>query len=166
VSLLIEALPDLLATLVGVAIGGLGALFANRRAELFRKRKRAEIVLRNISQEMLEAYNAMKAALPVYEASIGVNFYISTVAWETAAASSDLPEIVGFQLADTIENQYSMFFHLRYYLAQFSSALLVSDGNPRIEALAASYRDTIIKGLNAAIRHHPVVVAEIEAANS
>ncbi len=163
-SILVEALPELIATLVGVAVGGVGALFANRRAELFRKRKRAEIVLRNISQELLDGYNAMKAALPAFEqASGGVNFYISTIAWETAVASGDLPEIIGFELADEIENQYSTLFHLRYYLEQFSAVTLAAADTPGQATLKQSYRGAIIKGLKAAMQRHPAVIARIEA---
>ena len=161
--LLVEALPDLIATLVGVAIGGIGALFANRRSELFRKRKRKQILLRNISQELTDSYNAMRTALPVYEAKGGVSFYISTIAWETAVASGDLPEIIGFELADAIENQYSIYFHLRYYLGEFSKTLHNPASNDQIEALKQVYREAIIKGLNAAINHHADVMGRIEA---
>ena len=162
--LIVDALPDLLATLVGVAIGGLGALFVNRRSELFQKRKRKQIVLRNISQELVDSYNAMQAALPVYEAEQGVSFYISTIAWETAVASGDLPDIIGFELADSVENQYSMYFHLRYYLAEYSATLHSSAPSDQIAVLRSIYREAIIKGLNAASQHHPQVIAQIEAA--
>lgn len=163
---MVDTLPELIATLIGVATGGIGALFWDRRSNLKRKRQRAEVILRNLGQELLDTFNAMQVAKPVYDAGDGFNFYISTVAWETAVASGDLPEIIGFELADIIENQYSMLFHLRYYIEQYSALQLAPQQVPRQAALLTGYRESITKGLNAAIRFHPEVMAHIDAARS
>lgn len=163
--LLIDALPDLIATLIGVAIGGLGALLAGRAAERRRRRGRAAIVLRNLRQELLSCYQTLKVVRDTpTNAPGGMNFYLSTNAWDTANVGGELPEIIGYQLAATIERHYSMVFHLRHYVT--AQAALHSAAAETREAvqLRSSYATIIRQGLEAAMRSHPETMSQIELA--
>ena len=115
--LLYQALPEMIATLIGVVVGGVGALYIDSRRELSNKKKRAGIILYNIFGELKDNFLALEKARPAYEeTSFGKSFYISTIAWETATTGGDLPDIMGFELADIIENQYSILQNLAYYV--------------------------------------------------
>ncbi|MEM1229128.1 MAG: hypothetical protein AAGI15_01220 [Pseudomonadota bacterium] len=163
--LLLDALPDLIATLIGVAIGGLGALLAGRAAERRRRRGRATTVLRTLKQEMMSCYQILTVVRDAGAQPQGqMNFYLSTSAWETANGGGDLPEIIGYRLAAAIERHYSMIFHLRHYVMQQSALDLSPPDNPNLRKLRSSYAAIIHQGVEAAMRNHPAAIAEIEEA--
>ncbi len=56
-----------------------------------------------------------------------------------------------------------MYFHLRYYLAEYSQSLHSPVQDERNAALQIMHRRAIIKGLRAAIKLHPEVIGKIEA---
>ena len=60
--LLYQALPEMIATLIGVVVGGVGALYIDSRRELSNKKKRAEIILYNIFGELEDNFLALEKA--------------------------------------------------------------------------------------------------------
>ena len=92
-------LTEVLATLLGIFVGTLAALATDRYNERRRNRRRARIILRSLAQELNENNSTLKTAKPAYKSKPwGKSFYISTIAWETALSSGDLPDIIGFEL--------------------------------------------------------------------
>ncbi|MDX1570186.1 MAG: hypothetical protein R3200_06845 [Xanthomonadales bacterium] len=161
--ILVDALPELIATLVGVAVGGVIAFtYEHLREKRFRNRQ-AFLILRSLAREMRENYDIMKEVLPHYERTpYGKSFYLNTSVWETALAVEQLPEVIGFQLADTIANHYSTLTRLRYYGDLLVKVWLTNeeiDGYPQIRA---GFRRIIIDSLNYAIENHPSVIDEID----
>lgn len=161
--LFVEALPELIATLVGVAVGGVIAFtYEHLREKRFRNRQ-AFLILRSLAREMRENYAVMKEVLPHYERTpYGKSFYLNTSVWETALSVEQLPEVIGFELADTIAHHYSTLARLRYYGDLLVKVWLTSeevDGYPQIRA---GFRRIIIDSLNQAIENHPAVIDEID----
>ena len=112
-----EVLPEMIATIVGVALGGMGALYNSRRQVNDVKQKRAKIFLKNLESEIAENMQVVNLALNSYlYTDYGKSFYLGSIAWDTATSSGDLADILGIELADTIENQYRIFFRVRYYV--------------------------------------------------
>ena len=58
--LLYQALPEMIATLIGVVVGGVGALYIDSRRELSNKKKRAGIILYNIFGELKDNFLALE----------------------------------------------------------------------------------------------------------
>ena len=54
-----QALPEMIATLIGVVVGGLGALYIERQRELSSTRKRARIILHNLYGELEDNFYAL-----------------------------------------------------------------------------------------------------------
>ena len=157
-----QALPEMIATLIGVVVGGLGALYINRKQEQSAKKKRAKIILYNIFGEMEDNYIAKGKAKPAYEKTpFGKSFYISTIAWETATTGGDLPDIIGFELADIIENQYSILKNLGYYVGLMTQLWFASDSIEGKKDKQEGFRQHIINGLQEAIEYHPYVIQKI-----
>jgi hypothetical protein len=157
-----EALPEMIATLIGVVVGGLGALYIERRRELSNSRKRARIILHNLYGELEDNFFALENARAAYvDTSHGKSFYISTIAWETAATGGDLPDIIGFELADIIENQYSILLRLVYYVNLMTQLWFAPDSIGGKKEMQEGFRQHIINGLQEAIEYHPYVIQQI-----
>src|SRR5262245_28150883 len=106
-----------IASLVGVFVGALAALATNRHAIRKRHRQRARTLLRILSQELTENYQTLQSVKSAYEStSWGKSFYLSTISWETALSSGDLPEILGYELSDHLAVQYGWLARIRYYV--------------------------------------------------
>ncbi|MDC1528352.1 hypothetical protein N8600_04745 [Gammaproteobacteria bacterium] len=81
--LLYQALPEMIATLIGLVVGGVGALYIDSRRKLSNKKKRAVIILYDIFGELEDNFLALEKAKPAYEeTNYGKSFYISTIAWK------------------------------------------------------------------------------------
>lgn len=160
--LLYQALPEMIATLIGVITGGLGALYIERKRELASTRKRARIILHNLYGELEDNFYILEDARPAYEkTSYGKSFYISTIAWETATTGGDLPDIIGFELADIIENQYSILMRLGYYVDLMTRLWFAPDSIVGKKDMQEGFRQHIINGLQEAIDYHPYVIEQI-----
>ncbi len=160
--LLYQALPEMIATLIGVVVGGVGALYIDSRRELSNKKKRAEIILYNIFGELEDNFLALEKAKPAYEETdYGKSFYISTIAWKTATTGGDLPDIIGFELADIIENQYSILQSLGYYVNLMTQLWFAPDSIEGKKEMQEGFRKHIINGLQEAIEYHPYVIQKI-----
>ena len=132
-----EVLPEMIATIVGVALGGMGALYNSRRQVNDVKQKRAKIFVKNLESEIAENMQVVNLALNSYlYTDYGKSFYLGSIAWDTATSSGDLADILGIELADTIENQYRIFFRVRYYvdlMTQLWFAPVEIDGRAEIQ---------------------------------
>ena len=160
--LLYQALPETIATLIGVVVGGVGALYIDSRRELSNKKKRAGIILYNIFGELKDNFLALEKARPAYEeTSFGKSFYISTIAWETATTGGDLPDIMGFELADIIENQYSILQNLAYYVNLMTQLWFAPDSIEGKREMQGGFRKNILNSLQEAIEYHPFVIQKI-----
>lgn len=160
--LLYQALPEMIATLIGVVVGGLGALYIERQRELAGTRKRARIILHNLYGELEDNFLALENAKPAYENTpYGKSFYISTIAWETATTGGDLPDIIGFELADIIENQYAILMRLGYYVNLMTQLWFATDSIIGKKEMQEGFRQHIINGLQEAIEYHPYVIKQI-----
>lgn len=108
---------ELLATLIGIFAGFLLALAADRYNEKRKNKLQASILLRSLEKELSENYNTIKNVRSDFiSAPWGRSFYINTSAWDTALSSGDLPNIIGFELTDSLAEQYSYFIRSRYYV--------------------------------------------------
>ena len=160
--LLYQALPEMIATLIGVVVGGVGALYINRKQEQSSRKKRAKIILYNIYGELEDNFLALETAKPAYEQTpFGKSFYISTIAWKTATTGGDLPDIIGFELADVIENQYSILLNLGYYVELMTQLWFAPDSIIGKREMQEGFRKHIINSLHEAIEYHPYVIQKI-----
>ncbi len=153
-----EILPEMIATIVGVAIGGMGALYNNRRQSNVFKRNRAMILLKNIDNELRESAKTIVDAKEAFQAArFGKSFYLSSIAWDTATKVGDLAHVIGVELADVVENQYGICFRLRYYvelMTQLWLAPLEIDGRFEIQE---GFRKQILKDLELWLARYPEV---------
>lgn len=157
-----QALPEMIATLIGVIVGGLGALYIERQREKASTRKRARIILHNIYGELEDNFYALENARPAYqETPYGKSFYISTIAWQTATTGGDLPDIIGYELADIIENQYAILLRLAYYVNLMTQLWFAPDSIDGKKDMQEGFRQHIINGLGEAIEYHPYVIKQI-----
>ena len=160
-----EVLPEMIATIVGVGLGGMGALYNSRRQVNQVKEKRAKIFLKNLESEIAENIQVVNLALHSYlYTDYGKSFYLGSIAWDTATASGDLADILGIDLADTIENQYRIFFRLRYYvnlMTQLWFAPTEIDGRAEIQE---GFKNRIITNLKQAAEHFSEVQVAIDEA--
>jgi hypothetical protein len=160
-----EVLPEMIATIVGVGLGGMGALYNSRRQVNQVKEKRAKIFLKNLESEIAENIQVVNLALHTYRyTDYGKSFYLGSIAWDTATASGDLADILGIDLSDTIENQYRIFFRLRYYvdlMTQLWFAPTEIDGRAEIQE---GFKNQIITNLKQAAEHFSEVQVAIDEA--
>ena len=152
-----EFLPEMIATIVGVALGGMGAIYSSRRQLKAIKKKRAEIFLKNLESEIAENMQVIELAYQTYISSDhGKSFFLGSIAWDTATVTGDL--------ADSIENQYRIFFRLRYYvdlMTQLWFAPVEIDGRAEIQE---GFKTHIINNLNQAREHFSEVQSAIDKA--
>lgn len=160
-----EVLPEMIATIVGVALGGMGALYNSRRQGNAVKQKRARIFLKNLESEITENMQVIELALQSYlYTDYGKSFYLGSIAWDTATASGDLADILGIDLADTIENQYRIFFRVRYYvdlMTQLWFAPVEIDGRAEIQE---GFKNHIVTNLKQAGEHFAETQSAIDEA--
>lgn len=160
-----EVLPEMIATIVGVALGGMGALYNSRRQGNAVKQKRARIFLKNLESEITENMQVIELALQSYlYTDYGKSFYLGSIAWDTATASGDLADILGIDLADTIENQYRIFFRVRYYvdlMTQLWFAPVEIDGRAEIQE---GFKNHIVTNLKQADEHFAETQSAIDDA--
>lgn len=158
-------LADILTTLVGIFSGTLLALALDRHNERRRKRQRAATVLRSLMQELGENDTVLRAAKPTYLSTAwGKSFYVSTIAWETALSSGDLPDIIGFELTDAISAQYALLVRIRYYVGLLTQLWLAPADIDGYESIRAGFREAILSSLNRAINNHPELLRRIQQA--
>ena len=69
-----EFLPEMIATIVGVALGGMGAVYSSRRQVKEIKRKRAKIFLKNLESEIAENMQVIEVAHQKFLANEISNF--------------------------------------------------------------------------------------------
>ena len=152
-----EFLPEMIATIVGVALGGMGAIYSSRRQLKAIKKKRAEIFLKNLESEIAENMQVIELAYQTYISSDhGKSFFLGSIAWDTATVTGDL--------ADSIENQYRIFFRVRYYvdlMTQLWFAPVEIDGRAEIQE---GFKTHIINNLNQAREHFSEVQSAIDKA--
>jgi hypothetical protein len=94
----------------------------------------------------------------------GKSFYLGSIAWDTATSSGDLADILGIELADTIENQYRIFFRVRYYvdlMTQLWFAPVEIDGRAEIQE---GFKNHIVTNLQQAGEHFSEVQLAIDEA--
>jgi hypothetical protein len=152
-------LTEVLATLLGIFVGTLAALATDRYNERRRNRRRAKIILRSLAQELNENNSTLKAAKPAYKSKPwGKSFYISTIAWETALSSGDLPDIIGFELTDVMSAQYALLVRIRYYVDLLTRLWFAPSQIAGYEEIQHGFRRAILETMNKAINNHPDVM--------
>ncbi|MGD9101742.1 MAG: hypothetical protein PVF45_14770 [Anaerolineae bacterium] len=154
---------ETIATLVGIFVGTLAALLMDRRNEQRRLRQRARTVLRSLAQELSENYKTIKDAKPAYVSTPwGKSFYVSTVAWETALSSGDLPDIIGFELTDAISAQYALLTRIRYYVNLLTQLWFAPNDVAGYEKMQQGFNRAIVEAMSQAISQHTALVGQIE----
>jgi hypothetical protein len=142
---LLGVLPELIATLIGIFIGSYAAIRIDRRTEHRHKLKRKNITLKNIQQELNQNYHTIKAVLDAYKNTpYGKGIYVSTIAWETSVAHGDLQDVIGSELSDVIENQYSRLLNLRYYVDLLTTLWFSPKQIDGYEIIRSEFRSKII----------------------
>jgi hypothetical protein len=163
--ILLDAIPELIATLVGVSMGFIVALAAERARERVRRNKQAVIILHSLSQELRRNYDVMTDILPQFKTTpFGRSFFVNTTAWDTALSTDELPEIIGFSLADTIAAHYGILNKLRYYGDLLVKVWLAPDDIQGYAEIQSGFRRIIVDSLDKAIANHPRVLEQIERA--
>jgi seryl-tRNA(Sec) selenium transferase len=148
-----------IASLVGVFCGALAALAIDRHNNRQRHRRRARTLLRNLTQELTENNEALKVVRPAYETTPwGKSFYISTIAWETALASGDLPDILGYELADRLARQYGWLARIRYHVDLLTRLWLAPPDIAGYEEIRRGFRQAILAAMDKAMAGHVEVM--------
>lgn len=154
---------ETIATLIGIFAGTLLALIVDRYSERRRLQRQSRTVLRSLSQELSENYKAIQHAKSSYASTPwGKSFYVSTVAWETALAGGDLPNMIGFELTDAISAQYALLARIRYYVDLLTNLWLTPGDVPGREEIRRGFHRAITETMSQAIRQHAGVTARIE----
>jgi hypothetical protein len=157
----------MIATLVGIFVGTLAALAADRYNERRRKRQRAGVILRSLVKELEENHATLKAVKPAYQRTAwGKSFYLSTIAWETALASGDLPAIIGDGLTDAFSSQYALLVRIRYHVGLLTQLWFAPAEIEGREDIRKGLTKSILDAMNQAINQHPEVLAEARRAGS
>ncbi len=157
-----KVITETIATLVGMFVGTLAALATDRYNERRRKRRRAKIILRSLSQELDDNCHTLRVVKPAYQkTSWGKSFYISTIAWETAVSSGDLPDIIGFELTDVISTQYALLVRIRYYVDLLTRLWFAPTEIQGYEDIRRGFNRAIVQTMHQAINSHPEVMGQI-----
>lgn len=152
-------LVDVVGTLIGIFVGTLAALATDRYNERRRNRRRAKIILRSLAQELNEDYETLRAVKPTYQSKPwGKSFYVSTISWETALSSGDLPGIIGFGLADVISAQYALLVRIRYYVDLLTRLWFAPTEIQGYEEIRRGFRQMIVKTMSQAMNNHSEVL--------
>jgi hypothetical protein len=153
---------ETVATLVGIFMGTLAALAVDRYNERRRNRQRARIILRSLAQELNDNYKTLQAVKPAYQkTSWGKSFYVSTIAWETAISSGDLPAIIGFELTDTVSAQYALLVRIRYYVDLLTRLWFTPSEIQGYKEIRRGFNRTIVETMGQAMNHHSAVAGQI-----
>ena len=157
-----DILVQTIASLVGVFVGALAALATNRHAIRNRHRQRARTLLRILSKELTENFETIHAVKPAYENTAwGKSFYLSTISWETALASGDLPEILGYELSDHLAMQYGWLARIRYYVDLMTRLWFAPTGIAAYEEIQRGFREAIVTAMEKAEAGHREVMQHI-----
>ena len=155
------------ASLVGVFVGALAALATNRHAIRSRQRQRARTLLRILSKELTENFETIHAAKPAYETTDwGKSFYLSTISWETALASGDLPEILGYELSDHLAVQYGWLARIRYYVDLMTRLWFAPKGIAGYEEIRRGFREAIVAAMEKAETGHQEILQHLRLEES
>ncbi len=156
-------LSEMIATLVGIFVGMLTALATDRYNERRRNQRRAQTVLRALAQELSDNYGALQAAKPAYSRTPwGKSFYLSTIAWETALASGDLSDVIGFELTNALAGQYALLVRIRYHVDLLTRLWFAPAEIPGYEEIRQGFNRAIIETMNQAINYHPEIMRRIK----
>jgi hypothetical protein len=155
------------ASLVGVFVGALAALATNRHAIRNRHRQRARTLMRILTKELTENFETIHAAKPAYETTDwGKSFYLSTISWETALASGDLPEILGYELSDHLAVQYGWLARIRYYVDLMTRLWFAPQGIAAYEEIRRGFREAIVAAMEKAETGHREVLEHLRLEES
>jgi hypothetical protein len=158
-------LAETIATLIGIFVGTLSALVIDRWNQRRKLRRQAKVVLRSLSQELSENFKNIQNARPAYTStSWGKSFYVSTVAWETALAGGDLPNIIGFELTDLISAQYALLARIRYYVDLLTQLWFAPQDVPGRDEIRRGFHKAITETMSQTIRQHTGIMRQIEQA--
>ena len=89
---------------------------------------------------------------------------MGSIAWDSATVTSDLADVLGIELADTIKSQYRIFFRVRYYvdlMTQLWFAPVEIDGRVEIQE---GFKNHIVTNLQQAGEHFSEVQLAIDEA--
>jgi hypothetical protein len=89
---------------------------------------------------------------------------LGSIAWDSATVTSDLADVLGIELADTIKSQYRIFFRVRYYvdlMTQLWFAPVEIDGRVEIQE---GFKNLIVTNLKQAGEHFAEVQLAIDEA--
>jgi hypothetical protein len=157
-----DLLVQTMASLVGVFMGALAALAADRYNVHRRKQHRAQTLLRILTQELTENYETLRAVKSAYQSTPwGKSFYVSTMAWETALAAGDLPEIVGYDLADRLAQQYGWLIRIRYYVELLTRLWFAPREIAGYEDIQRGFRQAIVAAMDKALTGHTELMRHI-----
>ena len=157
-----EILVQTTASVVGVFVGALAALAINRRNIRIHQRQRARTLLRLLTQELTENYETILAARPAYETTPwGKSLFVSMIAWETAQAHGDLPEILGYDLADRLAAQYGWLARTRYYVDLMTRLWLAPRDIEGHEEIRQGFRVAILAAMDKALAGHTELMRDL-----
>lgn len=154
---------DVVASLIGIFIGTLLALYIDRQNARRRLRRRSKVVLRSLALELQENYRTVKDAKAAYlKNPWGKSFYISAVAWETTLAGGNLPAVIGFELADAISAQYALYIRIRYYVNLLTQLWFAPSDVAGYEQIRRGFNQAIVASMTKAISQHSALMSRIE----
>ncbi len=154
-NLLVQAI----ASVTGVFFGVLAAMAIDRHNTRRRHQRRGQTLLRILSQELAENDLTLRTVREAYETTPwGKSFYLSTIAWETALASGDLPEILGYELSDRLATQYGWLSRIRYHVDLLTRLWLAPRDIPGYEEIQKGFRQAILLAMEQAMAGHAEVM--------
>ena len=153
--LLQAILVNTVATLIGVFVGALAALATDRHNTRVRKHRRARTLGRILAKELDENYEALRVARPAYATTPwGKSFYLNTSAWDSALASGDLPEILGYELTDRLAAQYGWLARIRYHVDLMTRLWMSPKEITGYEEIRTGFRQAILAAMEEALKGH------------
>ena len=156
-------LMELAVTLTGIFLGTLAAFGVDRFSERQKKKKMAQIILHSLKKELTENHSIIRAVMNEYvHTPWGKSFYLSTISWETALASGDLPDIIGFELTDAISIQYSLFYKARYYVDLLTKLWFAPETIPGYAKKREGFNTAILESLRNAENRYREITAQID----
>lgn len=152
----------MISTTVGIFLGALAAYAADRYNERSKKSMRAKIIHSSVWQELNENNDTLITVRPDFTSTPwGKSFFVSSIAWDTAISSGDLPNLIGFELADTISSQDALLVRIRYYVDLLTKLWFAPDSIPRYQDKIQGFYRNIVETMAVAFARHPKIMGSI-----
>ncbi len=138
------------------------ALATDRHNARQRQRRRARSLLDNLTRELSENYDTLRAVKAAYETTDwGKSFYLSTVTWETALAAGDVRDILGSDLTERLATQYGWLSRIRYHVDLLTRLWMAPRDVIGYGEIQQGFRQAILAAMDHAMSGHQELMRRI-----